>query len=106
MAIVKDTVIDLIQILPDRQIQVRQIRRVLEDGVVIATGAYHRFVLDPGFHEIESVKVLNDDLHRIVLALWTDEVVTTRKAFMQAQEDTRLARDAATRAAVVTQDVP
>lgn len=93
MALVRDMVIDLIQILPDRQIQIREIRRVVEDttGEVVATGAYHRFVLDPGDHTIEQVKAtFEDSLGKAIEQLWTPEVIAARKAFMAEQERIRL----------------
>lgn len=87
----KDIVIDLIQILSDRQIQVRELRRVLEDGVVIATGDFHRFVLDPGINTKEEVALINGDLFKIVDALWTPEIVAARKKFI-AEQDKRTAQ--------------
>lgn len=89
MVLTKDIVIDLIQILPDRQIQVRELRRVLEDGVVIGNGPYHRFVLDPGFHKVEDVRAINDDLFNVATVLWTPEIIQARKDFIQAQDATR-----------------
>jgi hypothetical protein len=92
MALEKDIVIDLIQILPDRQIQVREIRRVLEDGVVVATGGFHRFVLDPGLHDAKDVEAVNPELFSIVNVLWTPEVVNARKKFIAEQEALRATR--------------
>lgn len=88
MALAKDIVIDMIQILSDRQIQIRQLRRVLEDGVVIAHGDFHRFVLDPGINTNEEARAINEDLGKIVDALWTAEVVDARKKFI-AEQDAR-----------------
>jgi hypothetical protein len=83
----KDIVIDLIQILSDRQIQVRELRRVLEDGVVIAVGDFHRFVLDPGLNTKEEAAAINEDLGKITDALWTPEIVAARKKFIADQDE-------------------
>lgn len=89
MALVRDMVIDLLQILPDRQIQVREIRRVVDTdtGEVVATGAYHRFVLDPGVHEIVDVKAtFEESLGKAIEQLWTPEIVSARKDFIATQD--------------------
>ena len=45
MALVKEVVIDKIEVLESGSIQVRQATRVLEDGEVLST-SYHRHVLE------------------------------------------------------------
>jgi hypothetical protein len=45
MALVKEIVIDKIEVLGSGSIQVRQATRVLEDDVVLST-SYHRHVLE------------------------------------------------------------
>ena len=47
MSLVKEIVIDKIEVLESGSIQVRQATRVLEDDVVLST-SYHRHVLQPG----------------------------------------------------------
>lgn len=47
MALIKEVVIDKIEVLEAGTIQVRQATRVLEDGEVLST-SYHRHVLSPG----------------------------------------------------------
>lgn len=47
MALTKETVIDLMEILEDGQIQVRTATRILEDGVVISQ-QFHRHAVEPG----------------------------------------------------------
>ena len=47
MALTKETVVDKIEVLESNAIQVRQVTRVLEDGVVLSQ-SYHRHVLSPG----------------------------------------------------------
>lgn len=95
MALVKDMVIDLIQVLSDRQIQIREVRRVVDTvtGEVVATGAYHRFVLDPGTDTIAKVRATFDaDVANAVDAFWTPTVIAARKAFLAEQEAIRLLR--------------
>ena len=45
MALIKEVVIDKIEVLESGAIQVRQATRVLEDGEVLST-SYHRHVLE------------------------------------------------------------
>jgi hypothetical protein len=47
MALIKEIVIDKIEVLESNAIQVRQATRVLEDGVLLSQ-SYHRHVLSPG----------------------------------------------------------
>jgi hypothetical protein len=47
MSLVKEVVIDKIEVLESGSIQVRQATRVLEDDVVLST-SYHRHVIERG----------------------------------------------------------
>lgn len=47
MSLVKEVVIDKIEVLESGAIQVRQVTRVLEDGQVLSS-SYHRHVLQRG----------------------------------------------------------
>jgi hypothetical protein len=47
MALVKEIVIDKIEVLESGSVQVRQATRILEDGKVLST-SYHRHVVEPG----------------------------------------------------------
>lgn len=47
MALIKETVVDKIEILENNAIQVRFAVRVLEDGEILSQ-TYHRHVLQPG----------------------------------------------------------
>ena len=47
MALTKEVAIDLITVLEDGQMQVREATRILEDGVKLST-SYHRHVVVPG----------------------------------------------------------
>jgi len=47
MALIKEVVIDKIEVLESGSIQVRQATRVLEDGEVLST-SYHRHAIERG----------------------------------------------------------
>jgi hypothetical protein len=47
MALIKEVVIDKIEVLESNAIQVRKVTRVLEDGEMLSQ-SYHRHVLQPG----------------------------------------------------------
>jgi hypothetical protein len=47
MALIKEVVIDKIEVLESNAIQVRKVTRILEDGEVLSS-SYHRHVLQPG----------------------------------------------------------
>ena len=47
MALIKEVVIDKIEVLESGSIQIRQATRVLEDDVVLST-SYHRHVVERG----------------------------------------------------------
>jgi hypothetical protein len=48
MALVKNKVVDKIEVLENNVIQVRCAIRVLEDGEVLSS-SYHRHILQPGY---------------------------------------------------------
>lgn len=90
MPLTEDTVVDLIQVLMDGQIQVRQSNRVFRDGIQIST-TYHRYVLDPGTTTIDDPLIqLDPRLINIIIVLWTKDVVDARKQFLADQEKARL----------------
>lgn len=70
-ALTEQTKIDMLQILEDGQIQVRQATTILRDGIVIST-QYHRQVLEPGAENAEDVL---GDKYAIAQAAWTPEVL-------------------------------
>jgi hypothetical protein len=47
MALIKEIVVDKIEVLESNAIQVRSATRVMEDGEVLSS-SYHRHVLHPG----------------------------------------------------------
>jgi hypothetical protein len=67
MALVKEVVIDKIEVLESGSIQVRQATRVLEDGEVLST-SYHRHVLE------KDADLTNEDprVAAIATAAWAD----------------------------------
>lgn len=67
MALVKEIVIDKIEVLESGSIQVRQATRVLEDGEVLST-SYHRHVLE------KNADLTNEDLKvaAIATAAWVE----------------------------------
>jgi hypothetical protein len=67
MALVKEVVIDKIEVLESGTIQVRQATRVLEDGEVLST-SYHRHVLE------KNADLTNEDprVVAIATAAWAD----------------------------------
>ena len=67
MSLVKEVVIDKIEVLESGSIQVRQATRVLEDDVVLST-SYHRHVLE------KNADLTNEDpkVAAVATAAWTE----------------------------------
>jgi len=67
MALVKEVVIDKIEVMESGVIQVRQATRVLEDDVVLST-SYHRHVLE------RDADLTNEDpkVAAVATAAWAD----------------------------------
>jgi predicted component of type VI protein secretion system len=61
MALIKEVVIDKIEVLESGVIQVRQATRVLEDGEVLST-SYHRHVLE------KNANLTNEDPKVVAIA--------------------------------------
>lgn len=78
-SLTETTKIDLIQILEDGQIQVRQVTTVYRDDHAVAN-EYHRLVLEPG--DSKAVEILGDR-YAVAQAVWTPEVIAAWEA--QAQ---------------------
>ena len=93
MAITEETYIDSVEVLPEGQIQVREVTQLFEDGVPLGRPKFHRYVMDPDRDTVADVqakvagKVKNIDPHTIAQAEWTSEKVAARKAFAQEQRD-------------------
>lgn len=57
--LVKEVLVDRIEILEDGQMQIRQATRILEDGVIISQ-SFHRHVVAPGDNlDVEDIRVKN-----------------------------------------------
>lgn len=76
----EQTIADLIQVLPDGVIQVRTVKHIYSDGVMIASAEPHRYVLVPG----DDVTDEDDRVKAVAEATWTDEVVTAYEAKIAA----------------------
>lgn len=70
MALIKEVVIDKIEVLESGSIQVRQATRVIEDGEVLST-SYHRHVLQPG----DDLTAEDPKVAAIAHSIWTFEPV-------------------------------
>lgn len=66
---------DQIEILEQGQIQVRQVTKIMEDGIEVAR-TYHRHVLSPG----DVVAGQAARVAAVAKAVWTPEVVTAYRA--------------------------
>ena len=80
MALEKQIVIDKIEVMELGHIQVRQLTRIVEDGVQLSE-SYHRWALDPG------ADLTGQDARVVAVAnaVWTPEVISTYQAFKQQQ---------------------
>lgn len=81
MALIKQIVIDLIEVTEDGCVQVRTKTAILEDGKQIS-GTFHRHVVLPGKdYSTEDAKV-----QAICAAVHTPEVIAAYQAAISAQE--------------------
>ena len=77
MAITEKTIIDIIEVLQNNTIQIRNANIIEKDGVEIAR-TFHRHVLSPGDD------ITNEDakVQAIANAIWTEDVVNAYKALI------------------------
>lgn len=75
MALEKETAVDLIEVLEDGTLQIREAIRVLEDGVVLSQ-SFYRHVLVPG----QDVSSEPQKIQDIAAATWTQEVIDAYNA--------------------------
>jgi disulfide oxidoreductase YuzD len=68
-----------LEILPNGNIQIKQVTKILDDGVVIASNI-HRSVVEPGEVVADKSKRIKD----IAGAIWTPEIVAENKAQKEA----------------------
>ena len=80
MAITKQITYDG-QFMEDGQIQVRQITRIMEDGVEISK-AYHRHVVDVGDDLTNEPQIVKD----VAISLHTPARKAARQAFLAQQQ--------------------
>ena len=80
MALEKQIVIDKIEVMELGHIQVRQLTRIVEDGVQLSE-SYHRWALDPG------ADLTGQDARVVAVAnaVWTPEVISAYQAFKEQQ---------------------
>jgi len=89
MAIIKETVIDKIEVLEMGQVQVRAATKIVEDGNEL-TRSFHRHVLEPSVKNDdtwEDTDISSEDakVQAICNATWTDEVKTAYQEMKDAQ---------------------
>lgn len=75
MALEKETVIDMVEVLENGVLQVREATRILEDGVVLSQ-SFHRKVLVPGQDVSGEAQKVQD----IAAATWTQAVIDAYNA--------------------------
>ena len=81
MALEKQTAIDKIEVLENGSIQVREIVRIVEDGNELSA-SYNRWSLNP----LDDVSTQNAKVQAIANAVWTDEVKTSYRTMIEAQQ--------------------
>ncbi len=81
MSIIKEKTIDRMEILENGVIQIREITRIIEDGVIISR-TFHRYVLAPGV-DISSEPQKIKDLAGFI---WTQDVKDAYLASLQAEK--------------------
>jgi predicted component of type VI protein secretion system len=85
MALIKEVVIDKIEVLESGSIQVRQATRVLEDGEVLST-SYHRHVLQPG----DDLTTEDPKVAAIAHSIWTFEPAPEVVLWEEETEETEV----------------
>ena len=89
MAIIKETVVDKIEVLEMGQVQVRTATKIIEDGKELNRN-FHRHVVEPSVKNgdtWEDTDVSGEDakVQAICNAVWTDEVKTAYQEMIDAQ---------------------
>jgi hypothetical protein len=74
MAITEKNIIDVIEVLQNNTIQIRNANIIEKDGVEIAK-TYHRHVINP----LNDISNEDEKVQIIANALWTEEVVNAYK---------------------------
>jgi hypothetical protein len=81
MSLTKQIAIDKIEVLENGAIQVREITRIMEDGVELSA-SYHRWVLNPA----DSLEGQDAKVVAVCNAVWTAEVIAAYQAMVAAQQ--------------------
>jgi hypothetical protein len=85
MALEKQTVVDLIEVLENGTVQVRTATRIIEDGIVLSS-SLHRHVVAPGDdYSQEDAKV-----QAICAAIQTPDVIAAYQAAQEAAQPVAL----------------
>ena len=82
MALEKQEVVDLIEVVENGSIQVRRATRIIEDGKVISS-SFHRHVVAPG----DDVSNEDDKVKAIAATVHTPEVIANYQAQQNANEN-------------------
>ena len=82
MALEKQEVVDLIEVVENGNIQVRRATRIIEDGKVISS-SFHRHVVAPG----DDVSNEDDKVKAIAATVHTPEVIAHYQAQQNANEN-------------------
>jgi hypothetical protein len=77
MAITEKTIIDIIEVLQNNTIQIRNANIIEKDGVEIAR-TYHRHVINP----LDDITNQDEKVKTIANAIWTEDVVNAYKALI------------------------
>ena len=81
MEITEKNIIDVIEILENNTIQIRNANIIERDGIEIAK-AYHRHVINP----LDDITNEDAKVQTIANALWTEEVINNYKALIKPIE--------------------
>ena len=79
MKITEKNIIDVIEILENNTIQIRNANIIERDGIEIAK-TYHRHVINP----LDDITNEDAKVQTIANALWTEEVINNYKALIAA----------------------
>ena len=75
MALIKEQVIDKIEVVEDGSLQVREVTRIMEDGKQLSS-SYHRWSFGPG----DDISEMPANVQAIAAVAWTPEVIAAYKA--------------------------
>jgi len=81
MSLTKQIAIDKIEVLEMGQVQVREITRIMENGVELSA-SYNRWVLNPA----DSLEGQDAKVIAVCNAVWTAEVIAAYQAMVAAQQ--------------------